>query len=110
MVVYLQNGLVADQIVPLADYYKFDPVMQLKSCMEIDSQAINHLELLEVQGMTKIKKEGSLFHYLDHTRTAFGKRLLKKWIVTPLYDIPKINSRLDAVEDMMTYYDLTQRF
>jgi len=77
--------------------------------MEIDSQAIQHLELLEVQGTLKIKKEGSLYHYLDHTKTPFGRRMLKKWISAPLFDINKINDRLDAVEDLVKYQELIQR-
>lgn len=60
--------------------------------------------------MTKVWKEGSLFHYLDHTKTAFGRRMLKKWISTPLYDVNKINDRLDAVEDLMKHPDLVSRF
>ena len=84
----------------------YDPINLNKCALEIDSQAINCLELLEVQGLTKTQKEGSLFHYLDYTRSAFGRRLLKKWISTPLQNIEQINERLDAVEDLMKHPDL----
>ena len=105
LVIFLQNGLIADQIVGLCEYHRYDPQSHLSAYMEIDSHASSQLELLEVQGMTYNHKEGSLFHYLDHTKTAFGRRLLKKWIAAPLYDIDKINERLDAVEDMMKHQD-----
>eukprot|EP00347_Sterkiella_histriomuscorum_P024111 403332270 len=106
MVMYLQNRLVADQILKLTDIHLYDPINQLKTHMEIDAQAVRHLELLEVIGTEKPKVEGSLFHYLDYTKTVFGKRLLKKWISSPLYDIDKINSRLDSIEDFNRHPDL----
>lgn len=69
-----------------------------------------HLELLEVQGLNECQKVGSLFHYMDHTRTAFGRRLLKKWISAPLYNIEMINNRLDSVEDLMKNFELVRTF
>lgn len=33
--------------------------------------------------------------------TAFGKRLLKRWVVSPLKDAKKVNERLDAVTDLV---------
>lgn len=35
--------------------------------------------------------------------------MLKKWISAPLFDITKINDRLDAVEDLVKYPELIQR-
>lgn len=45
---HMQNGLIPDQVISLCEVHKYDPVMQLQTYMEIDSQAIQHLELLEV--------------------------------------------------------------
>ena len=89
--------MIADQIVGLSEFHYYDPTKIVKAYMEIDSQAMKHLELLEVEGITEPIKEGSLFHYLDFTKTPFGKRLLKKWISAPLYNVDHINERLDAV-------------
>ena len=47
---------------------------------------------------------------MDHTRTAFGRRLLKKWISAPLYNIEMINNRLDSVEDLMKNFELVRTF
>ncbi len=33
--------------------------------------------------------------------TAFGKRLLKRWVCGPLKDAKKVNERLDAVTDLV---------
>ncbi len=39
-----------------------------------------------------------LLQVLDHTVSAMGARLLKRWLAFPLKEISKINERLDAVE------------
>jgi DNA mismatch repair protein MSH6 len=33
----------------------------------------------------------------------FGRRQLKRWLMSPLLDPVHINSRLDAIEDMMSH-------
>ena len=38
---------------------------------------------------------------MDKTKSAFGKRMFKKWLLEPLRDAERINERLDAVEDLM---------
>jgi len=44
------------------------------------------------------RREGSLYHVLDATRTAMGGRLLRRWLASPLTDVAAIRRRLDAVE------------
>ena len=39
--------------------------------MVLDSQCLQHLEIIE---SASGKKEGSLYDYIDHCRTPFGKR------------------------------------
>jgi DNA mismatch repair protein MSH6 len=65
---------------------------------------------LEVVENAQGKVEGSLFHYVDNCKTPFGKRQLKRWLLSPLMNIAKINSRLDAVEDLMTHQYETDVF
>lgn len=70
--------------------------------MMIDAQAIEHLELLEVGGRSKNVSEGSFFDFLARgCSTGFGKRLLKRWVVSPLQNKEKIEQRLDAVQDLV---------
>lgn len=48
----------------------------------------NTLVNLEIyRNNTDFKQQGSLFNILNHTRTKFGERLLKKWVGRPLIDI-----------------------
>ena len=55
--------------------------------MVLDSQALHHLELFE----TPLGEKDSLFCNIDHTRTKFGKRLLRRWLMQPLLSAKKIN-------------------
>lgn len=43
-------------------------------------------------------KKGTLLSVLDYTKTAFGGRLLRRWIEQPLIIEDEINKRLDRVE------------
>ena len=42
-------------------------------------------------------RKGSLWHLLDHTKTAVGSRKLKEWILHPLMDVSEIMQRQDCV-------------
>jgi DNA mismatch repair ATPase MutS len=56
--------------------------------MLIDAQAIEHLDILPPNRIMKSSdKDQSLFNYLSQgIRTPFGKRMLKRWVVSPLTD------------------------
>ena len=72
--------------------------MHIQDYMVLDSQALEHLEI--IQAATGAF-EGSLFHYVDHCRTSFGRRLLKRWLISPLACLEKIIDRQDAVDDLI---------
>jgi DNA mismatch repair protein MutS len=44
---------------------------------------------------------GSLFGVLDATLTASGGRLLRRWLLQPLLDLPRIAARHDGVEELV---------
>uniref|UniRef100_A0A4X2LQG0 DNA mismatch repair protein MSH3 n=1 Tax=Vombatus ursinus TaxID=29139 RepID=A0A4X2LQG0_VOMUR len=50
--------------------------------MTINGTALKNLEIL--QNQTDSKFRGSLLWVLDHTKTPFGRRKLKKWVTQPL--------------------------
>lgn len=66
----------------------------------MDSRSLINLELFEANLETRVLESESLFGYINYTKTAFGKRLLKKWLESPLKHVSSINSRLDSVEDL----------
>uniref|UniRef100_A0A8D2NA17 DNA mismatch repair protein MSH3 n=1 Tax=Zonotrichia albicollis TaxID=44394 RepID=A0A8D2NA17_ZONAL len=67
--------------------------------MTINGTTMKNLEIL--QNQTDMKTKGSLLWVLDHTRTSFGRRRLKKWVTQPLLKLSEINARLDAVSEIL---------
>lgn len=100
---FLEIQMLEKVSIKFFEYLEFDLATNMSNnpYMVMDSQAIENLELIEciVNGATTI--EGSLLEWVDHTKTLFGKRMIRKWLLTPLLDSVKINERLDAVQDMM---------
>ncbi len=47
------------------------------------------------------RREGTLFHLVDRTRTAMGGRCLREWMAFPLKDVGEIEARLEAVEELV---------
>ncbi|MEI6422373.1 MAG: DNA mismatch repair protein MutS, partial [Lentisphaerota bacterium] len=78
--------------------------------MILDSVSQRNLEL--VDPMPGGKKEGTLLHVLDQTATPMGSRLLREWMVRPLFDKNAIIARLDAVsalkDDPVTLAELRE--
>lgn len=61
----------------------------------------NTLTSLEIyRNQTDQTERGSLFWTLNHTRTRFGRRLLRNWVGRPLLDRTRLTERLDAVEEL----------
>ncbi|PMH43829.1 DNA mismatch repair protein MutS [Vibrio sp. 10N.286.49.B3] len=54
--------------------------------------------------------DNTLAEVLDHTATAMGSRMLKRWLHQPMRDIDTLNQRLDAIteiKDLSLFEDLT---
>ncbi|EFJ17561.1 hypothetical protein SELMODRAFT_420798 [Selaginella moellendorffii] len=66
--------------------------------MTLSPNTIRQLEILHNQ--TDGTENGSLFWLMNHTKTAFGARLLKYWVAHPLRDRMLISQRLDAVAEI----------
>ena len=50
------------------------------------------------------KKHGSLYWYLDETKTAMGGRLLRSWIQKPLVNLKRIQERQDIIQVFMDHF------
>lgn len=59
----------------------------------MDRFTIRNLELVHSTN----EKGACLLEALDNTSTPMGARLLKRWMIFPLFDIHRINNRLDLV-------------
>lgn len=73
------------------------------SFLWMDRFTIRNLELLsssDGQGL-------NLLQALDHTQTPMGARLLKRWLIFPLFDLHQINARLALVEYFIREQELS---
>ncbi len=70
----------------------------------IDEVTRRSLELTRT--MRDNLREGSLLSVIDRTVTPMGARLLHDSLLAPLNDRPAIESRLDAVEELLTNHQL----
>lgn len=67
--------------------------------MVLDRSTIINLELFST--IREHDTKGSLLNILDQTQTAMGGRLLKQWLLRPLFNKESIEQRLDAVEELL---------
>uniref|UniRef100_A0AAX7UBR5 DNA mismatch repair protein MSH3 n=1 Tax=Astatotilapia calliptera TaxID=8154 RepID=A0AAX7UBR5_ASTCA len=73
--------------------------------MTLSAGTLRNLEILNNQTDGSVK--GSLLWVLDHTRTPFGRRLMRKWVSQPLTDLQSISERQDAVQEILESDSLT---
>jgi DNA mismatch repair protein MutS len=66
----------------------------------LDQTTLRNLEVL--RNVRDGGQESTLISVLDRTQTPMGSRLLKKWLTEPLMDVPSIDRRLDAVEELVS--------
>jgi DNA mismatch repair protein MutS len=76
-------------------------VYQAEKYMYMDPFSKRNLELMETV-MDK-SRVGSLLWYLDHTVTAMGARLIRKWVDKPLVVPSEIEQRLEAVQYLVEH-------
>jgi len=67
--------------------------------MYLDNSTIRNLELLN--NIMTNKEDSTLLGVLDRTITPMGKRLLRKWIISPLIDKEEIKKRQDSVAELI---------
>jgi DNA mismatch repair protein MutS len=61
----------------------------------VDEIAQRHLELVESSNGDRLT---TLLNVIDQTCSPMGARLLRRWLLAPLRDVPQIRRRLDRVE------------
>lgn len=74
-------------------------IYSTESFMQVDGNAKRNLEILT--SLRNNDKKDTLLWVLDHTKTAMGGRLIKKWLSNPLLDVVQIENRLWAVKNLM---------
>jgi len=91
---YLQETqrVALTHIQGLSRYY-------LSDFMALDATTQRHLEL--VRTAVEGTREGTLLELLDHTITAMGGRLLRRWVLEPLVQVAAIRHRQAAVATLV---------
>ena len=79
-------------------FTKVKPI-QDEGFMGLDAFTIKNLEIFH--SISSQDSKGTLINTIDHTITAGGGRLLKKWLYSPLADEKAINERLDIVDELL---------
>ncbi|KAF9585396.1 Mismatch repair protein msh3 [Lunasporangiospora selenospora] len=87
-------------LAPVFRLSKYFECFTSRTHMLLNGNTLANLEIYRNQ--TDWTVRGSLFSILDHTMTAFGRRLLKKWVGKPLVDREALQERVDAVEEILS--------
>lgn len=69
--------------------------------MTLAEETLRNLEI--TRNMRDGGRRGTLLEVLDHTSTAMGARLLKRWLERPLTDINRIVLRQDSIEELASH-------
>jgi DNA mismatch repair protein MutS len=72
--------------------------------MYMDRSTISNLEL--VKSIKEGERKGTLLNHMDLTNTSMGARMLRQWLLEPLYDEASISHRLDGVEELLEKQEL----
>ena len=70
--------------------------------MWMDRFTIRNLELVH----STYEQGTNLLQAIDHTHTPMGARLMKRWMIFPLFDITRIEQRLNLVNHFILEQDL----
>lgn len=76
-----------------------------QSAMSLSGNTLANLEVL--RNATDFTSRGSLLSIVDSCKTAFGRRLLRRWLTRPLLSLEKIRERADAVDELVKSNSLT---
>lgn len=106
VVVYLTDLKLDKELISLKNFVLYQPLKQ-SSNLVLDAKGLENLEILE--NATNLELDGSLLKVLNHCVTAFGKRMMRRWVCHPLFYVEEIEDRLNAVEDLMNENQLASQ-
>jgi DNA mismatch repair protein MSH6 len=100
---YLKSLKLDESLISLGNISTHTTIKPLTSLV-LDGQTLQNLEIFanSFDGTDK----GTLFKLVDRATTAFGKRLLKTWVVHPLLRKEDIEARFDSVDQLLEDVDL----
>ncbi|OQR69623.1 DNA mismatch repair protein Msh6-like [Tropilaelaps mercedesae] len=102
----LEDVLTMSDIEPIQFEYDNGSNKYLPKVMILDSVALTNLEIFQNSCGTS---NGSLLWTLNFCSTPFGLRELKKWLLAPSCVADVIESRWDAVDDLMSNHGVAKK-
>ncbi len=97
--------IAAGVILHYLDQTQHTRTSHITSISRIEEQRYVRLDKFTVRNLELIQSIGedgrSLLDVIDKTLTPMGARLLRRWLLFPMKDVPEINRRLDIVEYFM---------
>lgn len=95
--------LVEDTHHTLLDHISNIQRLSQETFVWMDDFTIKNLELIH----TKESQSVTLLKILDKTHTNMGGRMLRRWVLTPLKDIPAIKRRLEVVDFFLKFPEIS---
>lgn len=89
------------------DHFYPIEMMDQHHILQMDYDTKQHLELTESRSSSA--KAVSLWEFMDHTKSAMGARLLKRWISEPLIEKTKILKRQEAIGQLINDFMLREQ-
>ena len=83
--------------------YESSQILDFTDVAEMSHSPSSILQLEILRNSDDGSERGSLLWLMDRTTTAFGSRLMRKWVTHPLKDVNRIQERLDAVEEIIQH-------
>ena len=104
---YLRILKLDQELLSFGDISKYEIMEQARS-MVIDGQAVDHLSVCSLSQ----DQRNTLLGIIDRTSTPFGHRMLRSWLLHPLYLSEDIKQRQEGVsalvEEFGTLAELTK--
>ena len=110
MAKFMEMMRLTDSTIRLSKFKAYDENILKSSHLVLDAAALQSLEILHTGSQLGVKEshfstskanqeseQGSLFYFINYTRTPYGRRMLRKWICAPLRDVETIEARLNAI-------------
>lgn len=98
---YLKELKLDQSVMTMQNIHEYDLLKQSHSATNLllDGITLSNLEILNnsFDGTDR----GTLFKLMNRAITPFGRRVLKNWVLNPLFKVSDINQRYDAVEYLM---------
>ncbi|KAJ2611116.1 DNA mismatch repair protein msh6, partial [Coemansia sp. RSA 1365] len=116
LLAYLRGLRLDTDLAKLGNFEMYTP-LQHSSALVLDGPTLTNLDIFTVAAESggsgtgsgsAAPAQGTLFALVDHARTAFGRRLLRRWTCHPLRHANAINARLDAVDFLLEAADVRE--